>query len=102
LAAEKTENKWFYPNAGPVDKNANALVETWTAQKGQVARTEAMRQAAAWKENRLLQSAHQILSDEAYANFYQIMTTSEKGQKIRSLRRQAMEDLKSVWEQQKK
>ena len=102
LASEKVENKWFYPTPGELDEQAVQLSDAWSMQKGPLARTEALRQAGAWKESRLLKSAKQMLSEEDYGDFEAIMTSKETGQTIRMERRQAMEKLKQIWEKKRK
>lgn len=101
LAAEKQENKWFYPTESLFDEQAAQLVDTWTKQKGQDKKRQAAEKAIEWKQIRLLKSAKTLLSDTEYKDFFKVLTSTEKGQAARSRKQQATEKLKAMWEAKK-
>lgn len=69
LAAEKADNKWFYPAGGDQDQQAVRLLPSLESRYGKSAREQAVRQASAWKEDKLLRAAKTALSDSEYATF---------------------------------
>ena len=69
LAAEKADNKWFYPAGATQDPEAVRLLPTLESRYGKSAREQAVRQASAWKEDKLMQTAKAVLSDTEYASF---------------------------------
>ena len=101
LAADKKENKWFYPTEAIYDEQAADLVKTWTAKKGLEQKGLATEKAVEWKQLRLLKSAKSLLSTKEYNEFFKILTSTEKGQTARSRKKEAMDKLKKKWEKKK-
>ena len=101
LAADKKENKWFYPTEALFDEQAADLVKKWTAQKGQAQKGLATEKAVEWKQLRLLKSAEAVLSPSQYNEFLKTLTSNEKGQFVRSRKKEATEELKKLLEQRK-
>ena len=69
LAAEKADNIWFYPAGATQDPEAVRLLPTLESRYGKSAREQAIRQASAWKEDKLLQTAKNVLSEKEFASF---------------------------------
>lgn len=92
LAAEKPENKWYYPTnmlvAPPVAKQLLAGYKIDAEKKKNL-----MRQATAWKKRKLLEIARQIMEDTEYAKFTQTLYPS-KGKADAFARGQALKAFK--------
>ncbi len=98
LAAEKADNKWFYPSPALSDDAAAKLVKKWTSSKGTAAKDAAIQQATVWKEKRLVKSAVNLLSLEEYAAFMEQMYPQKNDAQTLTQKKKAMADLKTVWE----
>lgn len=69
LAAEKPENKWFYPTAQVQDEQARRLLLNMERQYGKAAKEQAIREASAWKEEKLIWAAKTTLTEPEYQQF---------------------------------
>ncbi|MBO7332960.1 MAG: sel1 repeat family protein [Alphaproteobacteria bacterium] len=67
LAAEKEENKWYYPSKTISDEKAVQIIQE--SRMGKDARTKAVTEAGAWKMNKLRSSAKEILTLDEYRTF---------------------------------
>ena len=101
LAADKQENKWFYPTPGDVDEEAIRLADSWTNKRGSDEKGLATQMAVAWKQIRLIKSAKVLLNPVEFESFLKIMETKETGSDIRNRKKRAMDRVKQVWEVKK-
>ncbi len=73
LAAEKAENKWYYPAGAQQDSEAVRLYNSMKDQLTAAERQQVMAQASAFKEEKLNQMAQMILSADEYATFRSVL-----------------------------
>ena len=73
LAAEKAENKWYYPAGAQQDSEAVRLYNSMKDQLTAAERQQVMAQASAFKEEKLNQTAQMILSADEYATFRSVL-----------------------------
>lgn len=93
LAAERAENKWFYPSPALADAEAEKWVQTMEKKEGKAAKEAAVRQASTFKEQRLIWAAREIYDDVAFNQFMQ-MVFPQNGKVNYVQRSQAVEKLK--------
>ena len=67
LAAEKKENKWYYPCKAVSDEKAIQIIQE--SRMGKDARTKAVTEAGMWKMNKLRSTAKEILHLDEYRTF---------------------------------
>lgn len=91
LAAERAENKWFYNAPAIADKDAINLLASFKS-KGNIEQSE--RQAIAFKQEKLMDTAQDLLSDSAYRDFEAIIYPKGKKQAGQMTKAQAIENLK--------
>ena len=101
IAADKQENKWFYPTPGNVDEEAVKLADSWTKKIGIAEKGLATQIAVAWKQIRLIKSAKALLPPEEFESFLKIMESKETGIDVRNRKKRAMDRVKQVWEAKK-
>lgn len=91
LAAEKQDQKWYYPTTVKVCPEAVSLLRSYSISDKQ--KKELLQQGSAWKQRKILEVAKEILLPLDYQLFYQILYP-KKGIPDAFLRKQALEDLK--------
>lgn len=87
LASERPENKWYYPSlVRSAPARTNVLLQNYkiTPEKRQAA----MKDASKWKTRKLLEMAHEVLTDSEYTSF-------ESRLKNNTTRTEAMDELKN-------
>ena len=93
LAAEKSENKWFYDCPAVTDEEAIRLLPRFRSNRNVEA---SEKQAVAFKQEKLMQQARNLLSDSAYDDFESIIYSEKQKGKVRArmTKAQAIENLK--------
>lgn len=73
LAAEKADNKWYYPAGAQQDSEAVRLYNSMKNQLTAAEQQQVMAQASAFKEEKLNWTAKMVLSPEEYAQFRSVL-----------------------------
>jgi len=93
LAAERAENKWFYPSPALSDAEAERWVQMMERKEGKSGKEIAIRQASRFKEQRLIWAAREVYDDGAFYQFMRAVFPQDG--KINYVQRtQAVEKLK--------
>lgn len=91
LAAEKSENKWFYNAQALSDEQAISLLPTFSKRGGV---EQAEKQAVAFKQEKLMEQAKKLLTDSAYRDFEAIIYPKEGATGSKMTKAAAIENLK--------
>lgn len=93
LAAERSDQKWYYPSEVVTDAEAMKLLKTYkidTAKKNQ-----ALRDASVWKQQKMMQTAQEVLDEKEYSVFAQTVAPG-KGKADGFARTRAIANLKTA------
>lgn len=74
LAAEKPDNKWYYPSAVVADVRAKTVLAGYKITEDK--RKTALADAASWKNRKLLEAAEEVLLPAEYQSFKKIMQSN--------------------------
>ncbi len=91
LAAEKQDQKWYYPTKAKISPEASVLLRSYSLPANK--KKEVLRAGSAWKQRKMLETAQEVFSEEEYKQFYQTIYP-QKGVPDAFLRKQALEKLK--------
>lgn len=91
LAAEKPEQKWYYPTTIKVYPEATLLLRSYVLSAER--KKELLRQGSIWKQRKILETAQEVMSPAEYQQFYQTLYPA-KGIPDAFARKQALENLK--------
>lgn len=92
LAAERGDQKWYYPSATTTSAEAGKLLKTYKIDD--VKKKEAIKDASVWKQQKMMQAARQVLSDEEYQTFEGAVAPA-RGKADTFAKNRAMDTLKS-------
>ena len=67
LAAEDSENKWFYNTKTKTDNRAKTLLNTYKIEPAE--KEIALKNASLWKQRKMTDIAHEVLSPQEYQKF---------------------------------
>ena len=68
LAAESTDDKWFYPSETKTDTRAKSLIVNYRIDDDK--KEQILREASEWKQRKLLELARHLLSPREFNQFY--------------------------------
>lgn len=91
LAAEKQDEKWYYPTTTKIYPESTLLLRSYSLSDER--KKEVLKQGSAWKQRKILEAAQEILSSADYQQFYQTLYPL-KGIPDAFSRKQALEGLK--------
>ena len=90
LASENASQKWYYPSDQTSFSEASAFLKSY--QISEPKKQQALKDASAWKQKKMMQAAKQVLSESDYRDFKNTVAP-EKGRADRFLRSRAIADL---------
>lgn len=91
LAAEKQDQKWYYPTRTKVYPESTLLLRSYELSDER--KKELLRQGSTWKQRKILESAKEVLPMQEYQIFYETLYPA-KGMPDAFSRKQALENLK--------
>ena len=91
LAAEPSDQKWYYPTAVKYSPEAASLLKSYKIDEGR--KKELIRQGVRWKQRKIMETAKEVLSFEEYEKFKNTLYPS-KGKADPFLRNQALSSLR--------
>lgn len=89
LAAENASQKWYYPTDVVSYGDASVALKNYKIDDAK--KKQALRDASAWKQKKMMQAAKEVLSDEDYKAFKNTVAP-ERGQADKFLRSRALTD----------
>lgn len=92
LAAERADQKWYYPSTTTSAPEAAKLLKAYKIDD--VKKKGALRDASVWKQQKMMQAARQVLSPEEYKTFAAAVAPA-KGKADTFAKNRALETLKT-------
>ena len=91
LAAESSEQKWYYPTAVKYSAEAASLLKSYQIDEGR--KKELIKQGVRWKQRKMMETAKEVLTFDEYEKFKNVLYPS-KGRADPFLRKQALSSLR--------
>lgn len=93
LAAERPDQKWYYPSIQTSFPEAGVLLKTYKIDD--VKKRQALNDASAWKQKKMMQTAKEVLGGQEYVGFVQAVAPT-KGKADKFAQTRAINDLKKA------
>jgi len=77
LASERADQKWYYPTDITSSPEAERLLNNYAISPEK--RAEALKEATAWKNRKMLEAAKKVYNATMYQDFYNTIYPKEKG-----------------------
>lgn len=92
LATERADQKWYYPSTTTTAPEATKLLKAYKIDE--VKKKGALRDASVWKQQKMMQTARQVLDEAEYKMFQQTVMPT-KGKPDAFAKNRAMDNLKT-------